>query len=244
MKTQILFAFTLVVSPFTVLAQSGVSNLGALGTNFSMVIGNSIGGEVFEWSNSFTTGSNSGGYVLESVALSLDGFDYTGVEASALGSPLLSLYKDELGVPGDLVTSASSFSLRYEGTEYFDYYDHYHFDSSIRIDPETTYWIRFSADGANILDIAHYLWEATHDVDEIDYGGDGWSIGDEPLFRALVSSPEWTLPDWSAFDVDPDLAFIGMMDIRASPIPEVKRFSSMLGFAISLCVLIGRRRPA
>ncbi len=189
----------------------------------SLVIGKNFGENV-EWSHSFTTGSNSGGYLLEGMSLKFE-FGATGTP----GPMFIEVFEDVAGLPGDSFAPIDTLSLfsgdpASPGSAFFT-------GLSSSLDPSTTYWIVVQADVSSSPDPSHYEWQNVNSLGETDFLGDGWSIGNQSFVKTDISFPNWT-------DAGGGIA---TLEINASPVPEPHVYALLLG-GFSLAFVAYRKK--
>jgi hypothetical protein len=128
----------------------------------SAIIGNAGEGSTYAGANSFTTGSNSGGYTLTSATITM---------GNATGSPTnfqLAVFSDSSGVPGSSLETLSGSSTPTTAG------DQTYTSSSLALSASTTYFLVASATG--LASDNNFAWSTT--ASDSETSSDGWTIGD------------------------------------------------------------------
>ena len=199
-------AISLALLPTFVSAQI-VSNLGeVLSTIFNV-------SNTFVISNAFTTGSNVGGYTLDSATVNL--FNISG----SPGDLVVGIHSASGSDPGGLLEDLAGADPGAGGNHTFT-------STGLTLDADTTYFIQLSSPSS--VPGNSYLWSFTSSDNETS--SDGWAIADVGRI-SNDSGGTWSNAGGSSS---------GRFSIQATPVPEPHEYAMFVG--LGLVVFVGARR--
>jgi len=170
----------------------------------------------------FTTGSNPGGYLLESVSISLVG------QFAASGNFTVSIYSSVSGAPGSLLATLAGDAQPSPGTGVTR--DYSYAASGLSLAASTSYWVVNSVSGGVT---GSYTWNIANSAN-LDFSATGWSLGSS---YALFNPPD--SPDWVVTGGDPY-----KLSIEATAVPEPAEYALLSGLGLAGVVFLRRRRAA
>jgi hypothetical protein len=129
-------------------------------------------------SGAFQTGSEAGGYTLESII-----FKTSGSPTTEHGNFVLQVRADNGGEPGDLLADG----VLSGNDDPFEAGNYTYTASGVTLDPSTLYWLSATVSTGS----AYYYWDMTNSTNETVYEA-GWSISELTAFGGPGN--------WSVFD--------------------------------------------
>ena len=185
MRRGALLGLVLAVALFALLS-NGTENASAqsqtLVSNLSQAVG-SVGGSGFDHAQAFTTGGESGGYIITSVDAVL-----TSVTDTTLAAKFtVTIRSDSGGAPGTVVgTLINPSTPTTNADQTFNFAAP---GSGIALAANTTYWLMF--DRTAVITTPNFIRNAASG-NEDSGGASGWSIADNSLYRALFTTGGWS----------------------------------------------------
>jgi hypothetical protein len=165
----------------------------------------------------FTTGSNAGGYNLQSIGVSMR-FDSN--ETVPNGAFTLGVWSDLGGVPGSLITGGALSGTANPNPSPAANAVFTYTSANSQLSPTTTYWVVARVTGGN----ANYLWN--YAASSTVTGP--WTIDGSYAFRTYADTT------WQSLNNDNPF----MMTISATPVPEPAEYG-VAGLGVAL--LVARR---